>query len=479
MKRGVLTMAVVVASSFVACDKGKSDSTKEKGKTGSSSEGPTDLQPPGTKGTGDKTGQESVAIERRLYSDEVEASSFLWVNYNRFQENYHPNYIMDGDPVTTWIEGAEGEGHGEWVRIHTSKVEKASNLRLRLRNGYHKTPELFKKNARVKELTLRILPEGTTQLVLLPDDMEWFEVEVPMPKADFEGVELRVDSTYAGTKYRDTCISDVEIFVTGQTPDNPAFEAKKLAKINSWKAERREAATIFASTAASELPIRAGYRVTRGPTFELKKIPGKNAVAKAALNEIKPHTEGADKYIALALQALDTDFDSWKPYRIVVRNPIALPAVDGLISSEVANDSVPTSAFVIPRYKRKSLVHAKSLALFEGKAEDLVQDEEECEPNTIWAMRPKESGPSPRQLLVWNCLEYEERDGMHTELAWQLLEYDEAGWLQLIVGPQYAQSFHWEESDSGPMLSGGVRLRSWDKKIQFLKSREVLSAKSE
>ena len=51
-------------------------------------------------------------VERRLYSDRIEASSFAWGNSNRFHENYHPNYLMDGDPVTTWLEDAPGNGFG-------------------------------------------------------------------------------------------------------------------------------------------------------------------------------------------------------------------------------------------------------------------------------------------------------------------------------------------------------------------------------
>lgn len=42
--------------------------------------------------------------ERRLFSDSTEASSFLWNDWNRFQENYHPNYLADDDPTTGWAE---------------------------------------------------------------------------------------------------------------------------------------------------------------------------------------------------------------------------------------------------------------------------------------------------------------------------------------------------------------------------------------
>jgi hypothetical protein len=81
-------------------------------------------------------------VERRLYSDRIEASSFLWTDWNKFQENYHPSYIMDGDPATAWVEGADSSGAGEWVRVHVSPVEGATRVRLRVQNGYHKSKSL-------------------------------------------------------------------------------------------------------------------------------------------------------------------------------------------------------------------------------------------------------------------------------------------------------------------------------------------------
>lgn len=50
---------------------------------------------------------------KRLYTDGASATSYLQNNWNRYTENYHPSYALDDDPKTAWVEGAEGDGHGE------------------------------------------------------------------------------------------------------------------------------------------------------------------------------------------------------------------------------------------------------------------------------------------------------------------------------------------------------------------------------
>ena len=111
----------------------------------------------------------SAPIERRLHSDNIDASSFLWNDWNKFVENYHPNYLADDDPATAWVEGAKGSGAGEWLRIQTTPLDHTTRVRLHVRNGYQKSKDLFKANARAKEVTLRLLPSNTEQRVTLAD----------------------------------------------------------------------------------------------------------------------------------------------------------------------------------------------------------------------------------------------------------------------------------------------------------------------
>src|SRR5262245_42939928 len=96
--------------------------------------------------------------ERRLHTDNVDASTFLWNDWNKFVENYHPNYIADDDAKTAWVEGAKNSGDGEWVRVNVTPLDNTTKVRLRIRNGYQKSKDLYKANARAKGITVRLLP---------------------------------------------------------------------------------------------------------------------------------------------------------------------------------------------------------------------------------------------------------------------------------------------------------------------------------
>ena len=93
--------------------------------------------------------------------------------------------------------------------------------------------------------TVTLLPAEENSVFELKDDMEWQTIEIEQPAGELEAIELRVDSVYAGSKYADLCLSDVETHVTSRTPENPEFEKRKLQKVLAWKQERLDAAKLF------------------------------------------------------------------------------------------------------------------------------------------------------------------------------------------------------------------------------------------
>jgi hypothetical protein len=412
-----------------------------------------------------------AAVERRLYAERVEASSFLWVNFNRFQENYHPNYIMDGDPTTAWVEGADENGLGEWVRVRTSPISESTSLRLRIHNGYHKSEKLFKQNARAKEVQIKSLASGKTQTFPLEDNMEWQEINLALDKEKFEGFELKVVSDYPGTKYKDLCISDLEVFVTGRTAENPKFEAKKLSELKEWKSKRLSAAEIFKSKAGKELPIRSGYRVSKAVQVDSKE---------PLLDKLKTAVDGDEKLFARAQEGLESKFKGWKHYRVVVKNPVTVPDVDGLVTGYGDEPTWywPHDQLVLPSVKGKSLLQARSISLFESKNDSFEAEEgDECSPGTVHGLRPPtEEGPNAKQLLVWRCVEEEERDGVYHYYTWELLQYDDDGWLRAFVNSSQAQYLTWKQDESGAMLLGGLRARVHGDTVAVLQSQEDQAA---
>jgi hypothetical protein len=87
-----------------------------------------------------------------------------------------------------------------------------------------------------------------------------FDIPVKGPVAE---VVLKIDSVHPGSKYKDTCISDVQLFVDSDVPYNAAVEKGKREAMLKWKKDRLAAAKYFAS-----LPKTYPFAATR---FELKR----------------------------------------------------------------------------------------------------------------------------------------------------------------------------------------------------------------
>jgi hypothetical protein len=203
---------------------------------------------------------------QRLHADQATATSFLKSNWNKYEENYHPNYVLDDDPKTAWVEGAAGDGVGETLSIPVSHLATARAVRIVVFNGYQKTAGLLSANAAPKQLTVTVLDPGkgesASQQLTLERKLgpQSFDIPVKGPVAE---VVLKIDSVHPGSKYKDTCISDVQVFVDSEVPYNAAVEKGKREAMLTWKKERLQAAKYFAS-----LPKTYPFAATR---FEVKR----------------------------------------------------------------------------------------------------------------------------------------------------------------------------------------------------------------
>ena len=189
---------------------------------------------------------------QRLYSNDAVASSFLQNDWNRYTENYHPKYALDDDPKTAWVEGVPGNGEGESLTIRFSALSSARTLRVRIRNGYQASKELLDKNAAPRDVTLSLLDaageEVVTKKASLTRTMGWQQVELSPPAhTPIAFLKLRIDSTWPGSRYRDTCISDVQLLVDSEVPYNAKAELAKQVALTAWIKERKDVAKYFAT----------------------------------------------------------------------------------------------------------------------------------------------------------------------------------------------------------------------------------------
>ena len=186
-----------------------------------------------------------------LRQTEVQATSYLRSNWNKYTENYHPNYVADDNPATAWVEGVDGNGEGQAIVLPTLPIRQAKAVRLRVRNGYQKSKGLLQANAAPKKVRVAVLAGGqevahtTAELERV---MGWQTIDVALPPgAGLSAVSLQVESVHPGHKYKDTCVSDVQVYVDTDIGIRPALESARHQKLLGWTQERKSQAAYFAS----------------------------------------------------------------------------------------------------------------------------------------------------------------------------------------------------------------------------------------
>lgn len=207
---------------------------------------------------------------RQLRSSRASASSFLESNWNKYTENYHPNYALDGNAATAWVEGVDGDGEGQVLAWDTSAIPGARRVKVRVRNGYQKSDALLAANAAPRAVTLEVW-DGRTRVATTTAELTrasgWQDLVVDLAGKGFDHLELRVDSVHAGSKYRDTCISDVETWVDSDVRYDAAWEKARHDELLAWVAERVATARYFAA-----LPPTWPFASTRFVTKDLPPV---------------------------------------------------------------------------------------------------------------------------------------------------------------------------------------------------------------
>lgn len=190
---------------------------------------------------------------KRLYADHAEASSALQSNWNKFEENFHPSYVLDDDPRTAWVEGAAGDGLGEKLTIPLTRLASARAVKLVIFNGFQFSQKLLVANAAPKVLrvvaSLGKVETGAASLTL-ERKLGPQSFEVPL-RGGLSTLTFTLESVHPGTVYRDTCLSDVQVFVDSDAPYDAAVEKAKQAALLGWRKERLDRAKDFARLPAT------------------------------------------------------------------------------------------------------------------------------------------------------------------------------------------------------------------------------------
>lgn len=137
---------------------------------------------------------------------------------------YSVKNIIDERPETAWVEGKEDYGKNEFITINMSPYMEIGEddylkgsykiKKIGIINGYAKDYITFKENNRVKKLLLKCdneFNETHYQLYTLKDtiDMQYIEFDKPI---FMNKIKFTIRDVYKGSKWDDTCISEIKIF---------------------------------------------------------------------------------------------------------------------------------------------------------------------------------------------------------------------------------------------------------------------------
>ena len=111
--------------------------------------------------------------------------------------------------TTCWCEGADGYGEGEYITLYADSEQQFNQIVIY--NGLCTSESLFYKNSRVQDCMIAF-SDGTVIQTTLDGDYSnqpctvWLDDTI---SADC--IEITILSTYSGSKYSDTCISEIKV----------------------------------------------------------------------------------------------------------------------------------------------------------------------------------------------------------------------------------------------------------------------------
>ena len=120
---------------------------------------------------------------------------------------YAAEKVVDGNSETAWLEGVDGVGVDEWIKLEKEDGSQFSVNAIKLELGYHKSKKTMERNGRPTVLRIE-MEDGQEQTVEFDEytDVVIFEEAVTTGYICFTILEAE-----AGSKYEDTAISEIRL----------------------------------------------------------------------------------------------------------------------------------------------------------------------------------------------------------------------------------------------------------------------------
>ena len=128
---------------------------------------------------------------------------------------YHPQNASDGTLNSAWVEGAKGNGIGEYIEFTFGKNNPPVTTVI-LFNGYVKSDKSWKENARIKKLKLSVNGKPNAILELQDSKAEQtFTIGSFQNKTGPLTLRFEILEVYKGLKWEDTVLSELYFDGTG------------------------------------------------------------------------------------------------------------------------------------------------------------------------------------------------------------------------------------------------------------------------
>ena len=170
--------------------------------------------------------------------------SYYHDKVNEYNENYHPNYLLDDNPSTSWTLQAEQKRKS--AKIFFAPVRTAYECTIWVKNGNQKNQKSYVANGSARRLDLffrnyegRIVAFHQLDLAKTSG---WQKHTIPFrERIAFASIELEVKSFHRGKNAKLIAISDVKFSVRGSR--NSAEEQEKIAEnLIQWTKNRQKEA---------------------------------------------------------------------------------------------------------------------------------------------------------------------------------------------------------------------------------------------
>ena len=147
----------------------------------------------------------SGKIRAGMLRDTAVASSYIVQTDSQIDNSAWSAF--DGDNVTSWQEGVEGNGNGEYIGISFDREYQVEAITFLL--GNHRRDDLYIRNNVPKTLTINL--DGQLFEVTFPKEMleQVVEFSKPVPASS---IRVTIQDVYPGTEYTDTVIAEIEVY---------------------------------------------------------------------------------------------------------------------------------------------------------------------------------------------------------------------------------------------------------------------------